>query len=85
MSTARARETFHHGGGTIIGGTELDAADPIVEAFAPMFDVTLDEPAPVVPDPVTSEPVQPETPEAVAPARRGRPTKATAAQAGEPS
>lgn len=38
MSIVRARETFHHEGGTVQGGTELDADHPTVAAFPDLFD-----------------------------------------------
>ena len=51
MSRATARQTFHHGGGTVVGGHSYDAADPLVAAFPDFFDV--DGPAP------TPEPAAP--------------------------
>ena len=39
MSIVRATQTFHHAGGTTVGGTELSGDDPIAVAFAPLFEV----------------------------------------------
>lgn len=46
MSLVRATQTFHHSAGTVTGGTEYKATDPVVKAFPGFFEPVADEPAP---------------------------------------
>lgn len=52
MSTVRARETFHHESGTILGGTVLNTDDPMAIAYAPLFELVAEEPRRPVRPPV---------------------------------